>query len=126
MKIEHVAIWVRDIEKLCNFYQKYFNATIGPLYHNPVKGFSSRFITFDGGARLEVMNRGDIQSSISYPHFGWCHVAISLGSKENVDKLTAQMEDEGITVVGKPRTTGDGYYESVVQDPEGNLIELTV
>lgn len=126
MKIEHVAIWVQDIEKICGFYQKYFNATIGPLYHNPVKGFSSRFLTFDGGARLEIMNRRDIQSSISYEHLGWAHISLSLGSKEMVDKLTQQMEDEGITVVGKPRTTGDGYYESVVQDPEGNLIELTI
>lgn len=126
MKIDHIAIWVQNIEKVCEFYQKYFNATIGPLYHNPTKGFTSRFITFEGGARIEVMHRTDVESSIFYPHFGWCHVAISLGSKENVDKLTAQMEAEGITVVGKPRTTGDGYYESVVRDPEGNLIELTV
>lgn len=126
MKIDHIAIWVQDIEKVCGFYQKYLGGIIQPEYHNPTKGFTSRFITFEGDARIEVMHRTDVESSIFYPHFGWCHVAISLGSKENVDKLTAQMEAEGITVVGKPRTTGDGYYESVVRDPEGNLIELTV
>ncbi|MCQ2124009.1 MAG: VOC family protein [Fibrobacter sp.] len=124
--VEHIAIWVQDIEKVCGFYQKYLGGIIQPEYHNPTKGFTSRFITFEGGARIEVMHRTDIESSISCPHFGWCHVAISLGSKENVDKLTAKMEAEGVTVVGQPRTTGDGYYESVVQDPEGNLLELTV
>ena len=124
--VEHIAIWVQDIEKVCGFYQKYLGGAVQPEYHNPTKGFTSRFITFEGGARIEVMHRTDIESSISCPHFGWCHVAISLGSKENVDKLTAQMEAEGVTVVGQPRTTGDGYYESVVRDPEGNLIELTV
>ncbi|MCL4102793.1 VOC family protein [Fibrobacter sp. HC4] len=126
MKIDHVAIWVKDIEKVCAFYEKYLEATIHPEYHNPAKGFTSRFLTFDGGARIEVMHRNDIESPIPNPHSGWCHVAISLGSKDMVDKLTAQMEADGITIIGQPRTTGDGYYESVVQDPEGNLVELTV
>ncbi|MCQ2092218.1 MAG: VOC family protein [Fibrobacter sp.] len=126
MKIDHVAIWVKDIEKVCTFYEKYLGATLHPEYHNPAKGFTSRFITFEGGARIEVMHRTDIASSISNTQLGWCHMAMSLGSKEMVDKLTAQMEADGITIVGQPRTTGDGYYESVVQDPEGNLVELTV
>lgn len=125
MRINHIALWVKDIEKVCLFYQKYFGGTIHPLYHNPIKGFTSRFITFEDGARIEVMNRTDIESSISYEHFGWCHLAISVGSKENVDKLTAQMSKEGISIVGNPRTTGDGYYESVVLDPEGNRVEIT-
>ena len=126
MKINHIAVWVRDIEKVCEFYQKYLGGNIQPEYHNPSKGFKSRFITFEENTRIEVMHRTDIESSISYPHFGWCHIAISLGSKEMVDKMTARMESNGITIVGKPRTTGDGYYESVVQDPEGNFVELTI
>jgi len=126
MRIDHIAIWVQDIEKVCGFYHKYLGGTIHPEYHNHAKGFTSRFITFDGGARIEVMHRNDIEPSIYNPHFGWCHVAISLGSKDMVDKLTTQMEADGIAIVGQPRTTGDGYYESVVQDPEGNLVELTV
>lgn len=126
MKIDHIAIWVKNIDKVCEFYQKYFNGTIHPQYHNPTKGFTSRFITFEDGARLEVMNRTDIESSISYEHFGWCHLAISVGSKEIVDKLTAQMSKDGIIIVGQPRVTGDEYYESVVKDPEGNLVEITV
>lgn len=125
MKIDHVAIWAKDIERMCGFYQKYFGGTVHPEYHNPTKGFTSRFITFESGARIEVMHRGDIQPSTSCEHFGWAHLAISVGSKEKVDELTRQMNTDGVTIIRAPRTTGDGYYESVAQDPEGNLVELT-
>lgn len=171
MKIEHVAIWVKDIDRVCEFYRKYFGGVVQPLYHNPVKQFTSRFITFEDGARLEVMHRPDIDSNdvetltesnvgsnvgtaemfhvkplqgecsdhtcmgIAEPkevghevsqHLGFTHLSFSVGSKEKVDSLTQQMSDDGITIVGQPRTTGDGYYESVVLDPEGNRIEITV
>ena len=237
MKIEHVAIWVKDIDKVCEFYRKYFGGVVHPLYHNPTKLFTSRFITFDDGARLEIMHRPDIcvernvgtvtslQSDthrsanekmraffrfltsavfhvkplqgecsahtsvgITEPqevghevskhpqteaaagnsftdisevqqvgsvgansiasvvtecshtgmteyehvghkvsqHMGFTHLSFSVGSKEEVDSLTLQMFSEGIPVVSQPRTTGDGYYESVVLDPEGNRIEITV
>ena len=140
MKIEHVAIWVRDIDKVCEFYRKYFGGEVHPIYHNPAKQFTSRFITFDDGARLEVMHRPDIdvernvgidkivshETLSDTQHLGFTHLSFSVGSKEEVDRLTQQMSSEGIPVVGQPRTTGDGYYESVVLDPEGNRIEITV
>ena len=149
MKIEHVAIWVKDIDNVCEFYRKYFGGVVQPLYHNPAKQFTSRFITFDDGARLEIMHRpdinvgtltesksnilgfGNIHTSVAAAltlrmfHVEQFHLAFSVGSKEEVDRLTQQMSDDGITIVGQPRTTGDGYYESVVLDPEGNRIEIT-
>ena len=134
MKIEHVAIWVRDIDKVCEFYRKYFGGVVHPIYHNPTKQFTSRFVTFDDGARLEVMHRPDIcvernigtVEMFHVEHLGFIHLSFSVGSKEEVDHLTQQMFSEGVPVVGQPRTTGDGYYESVVFDPEGNRIEITV
>ncbi|MBO5532923.1 MAG: VOC family protein [Fibrobacter sp.] len=129
MKIEHIAIWVQDIDKVCEFYRKYFGGVVGQLYHNPAKQFTSRFVTFETGARLEIMSRPDICSApgiMGKEHIGIAHLSFSVGSKEKVDQLTQQMSDDRITVVGEPRTTGDGYYESVVLDPEGNRIEITV
>ena len=128
MKIEHVAIWAKDIDKVCEFYQKYFGGEVQPLYHNPDKQFTSRFVTFEDGARLEVMHRPDIGHEVAQQseHFGFTHLSFSVGSKEEVDCLTQRMSAEGVSVVGQPRTTGDGYYESVVLDPEGNRIEITI
>ncbi len=140
MKIEHIAIWVKDIDRVCEFYRKYFGGEVHPIYHNPAKQFTSRFITFDDGARLEVMHRPDIdvernvgidkivshETLSDTQHLGFTHLSFSVGSKEEVDRLTQQMSSEEIPVVGQPRTTGDGYYESVVLDPEGNRIEITV
>ena len=134
MKIEHVAIWVNDIDKVCEFYRKYFDGTIHPVYHNPAKQFTSRFVTFESGARLEVMHRPDIDADVGtvtspmfhVEHCGLTHLSFSVGSKEEVDRLTQKMSEDGIQVVGQPRTTGDGYYESVVLDPEGNRVEITV
>ena len=132
MKIEHVAIWVKDIDKVCEFYRKYFGGEVQPLYHNPTKQFTSRFVTFESGARLEVMHRPDIRKDVEastmfhVEHLGFAHLSFSVGSKEDVDRLTQKMSEDGITIVGEPRTTGDGYYESVVLDPEGNRVEITV
>ena len=193
MKIEHVAIWVKNIDKVCEFYHKYFGGVVHSLYHNPAKQFTSRFVTFEDGARLEVMHRPDINAgenvwtvtslqsntprsanekmraffrfltsavfhvkqlqteeaagnsftdisevqqvgseganTIAKPdtqHLGFTHLSFSVGSKEEVDRLTQQMSSDGISIVGQPRTTGDGYYESVVLDPEGNRIEITI
>ena len=121
MKIEHVAIWVKDIDKVCEFYRKYFSGVVHPLYHNPAKQFTSRFVTFDDGARLEVMNNPNVELF----HVEQFHIAFSVGSKEKVDLLTKEMSEDGVSIVGEPRTTGDGYYESVVLDPEGNRFEIT-
>ena len=130
MKIEHIAIWVKDIDKVCEFYRKYFGGNIQPLYHNPTKQFTSRFVTFEDGARLEVMNNPNVgtltESMFHVEHLGIAHISFSVGSKEKVDLLTKKMSADGVTIVGEPRTTGDGYYESVVLDPEGNRIEITI
>lgn len=126
MKIEHIAIWVGDLEEMRSWYCENLNLKAGDLYHNPNKGFKSYFLSFDSGARIELMQKTDISSSSSKAHIGYAHMAISLGSKETVDQKTAHFHKKGIPVLDGPRTTGDGYYESVIQDPEGNLIELTV
>ena len=130
MKIEHIAIWVKDIDKVCEFYRKYFGGNIQPLYHNPIKQFTSRFVTFEDGARLEVMNNPNVgtltESMFHVEHLGIAHISFSVGSKEKVDFLTKEMSADGVTIVGEPRTTGDGYYESVVLDPESNRIEITI
>ncbi len=128
MKIEHIALWVIDLELMRNFYQKFFNMKCGEKYRNLDKGFSSYFLSFDSGARIEIMNRTDISSEtgIKGMSTGLTHIAISVGSEEMVDKLTEAIRKNGFKIVGEPRTTGDGYYESVVLDPEGNYIEITV
>ena len=129
MKIEHIAIWVKDIDKVCEFYRKYFGGIVHPIYHNPTKQFTSRFVTFDDSARLEIMHKPEIVGTEGLFHverLGFTHVSFSVGSKGEVDRLTKQMSSDGIQVIGQPRTTGDGYYESVVLDPEGNRVEITV
>jgi lactoylglutathione lyase len=128
MRIEHIAIWVIDLEIMRAFYENYFNAVSGEKYVNLTKNFSSYFLCFKEGARLELMHKPSINKS-SNPnniHTGFVHMAISVSTKEKVDSLTEQLRVEGYTIAGEPRTTGDGYYESVVLDPEGNQIEITI
>ena len=129
MKIEHIAIWAKDIEKLKNFYTNYFQARAGLKYFNAKKNFESYFLSFDSGCRLEVMQMPGIPESKNdalQQFTGIIHFAISVESKEIVDTLTERLRNDGYKIVGEPRTTGDGYYESVVLDPEGNRIEITV
>lgn len=128
MKIEHVAIWVRDLEISREFFETYFDAQSGEQYHNTNKSFTSYFLSFKEGARLELMHRPDISKILheGQEAIGLTHLAMSVGSKEKVDELTNRLRKDGYAVVGDPRTTGDGYYESVVLDPEGNRLEITV
>lgn len=128
MKIEHVAIWVKDLEVMKDFYIKYFNMTSGQKYFNPKKHFSSYFLSFDSSSsRIELMHNEDMSSlNNDLTAFGWIHIAISVGDKKTVNELTKRLESDGYTIQGQPRTTGDGYYESVVLDPEGNQIEITL
>lgn len=128
MKIEHVAIWVKDLEGIRTFYERYFEAIAGERYHNPKKNFTSYFLSFTSGSRLELMQQPDIISKFEKENefLGLTHLAISVGSKDKVNDLTAQIKKDGYTIIGEPRTTGDGYYESVVLDPEGNRIEITI
>jgi lactoylglutathione lyase len=126
MKIDHVAIWVRDLEKMKSFYEKYFHAKAGEKYHNPKKSFQSYFLKFNDNCRLEIMFRPDIEDHPKKEITGITHLAMSTGSKERVDELTELLRKDGYAIVGEPRTTGDGYYESVILDPENNRIEITV
>lgn len=128
MNINHVAVWAYDIELLKDFYCRWFNATAAPRYHNPKRGLTSYFLSFpDGGAKLEIMNEPEITGvGHSGKLRGFCHIAVSVGSKEAVDGFTDRMRHEGVPVLGNPRTTGEGLYESVIADPEGNIVELTV
>ena len=129
MKIEHIAIWSLDIEKLKDFYLKYFEATSNEMYTNTSKGFSSYFLSFSSGSRLEIMQMDSIPKTKNDPKeqaTGITHFAFSIGSQELVDDLTARLKKDGCQVVDGPRHTGDGYYESVVLDPEDNRIEITI
>lgn len=126
MKIEHVALWVHDLERMRGFYEKYFKGKANQKYHNEKKGFESYFISFENGSRLEIMRKIGITRQQEDNQLGWAHIAISVGSKEAVDKKTNSFRNDGYTVVSGPGTTGDGYYESVIEDFEGNLIELTI
>jgi lactoylglutathione lyase len=123
MTIEHVAVWVHDLERMRVFYETWFSATASAKYENPAKGFASYFLAFDGGARLEIMHRA-VADSDARAAFGYAHIAIGLGSREAVDELAATMAAEGVVVESGPRVTGDGSYEAVVLDPEGNRIEI--
>ncbi len=127
MKIEHVAMYVNDLEAAREFFIKYFGAVSNDGYHNQKTGFRSYFLTFEDGARLEIMNRPDMtDSSKNLYRTGFVHIAFSLGNAEEVDRLTAELQSDGYKVISGPRTTGDGYYESCIVDFEGNQIELTV
>ena len=127
MKVEHIAYWVEDIEAVKEFYLNYFDVTCGNKYINPKKNYTSYFITFnEGGSRIELMHRPDISENLSKRGFmkGLAHLSISVGGKEIVDKLTERFRKDGYTIESEPRTSGDGYYESAVSDPEGNYIEI--
>lgn len=127
-RIEHIALWSHDLDRLCAFYGEHFGARVGPRYENPGKGFASRFLAFDSGARIEVMTTTASAPMVFPPgaqRMGLTHLAIALGSEAAVDALTERLRALGVPVLDGPRRTGDGYYESVVLDPEGNRIELT-
>lgn len=127
MRIEHIALYVNDLEAAKSFFERYFEARAGELYHNTTTGFRSYFLSFSDGARLEIMNKPEM-SDIEKPlaRTGYIHLAFSVGSRDAVDALTAQLAADGFEAVSGPRTTGDGYYESCVIALEGNQIEITV
>lgn len=127
MRIEHIGMYVNGLEAARDFFVKYFGATANGGYHNPATGFSSVFLSFDDGARLEIMNRGDMaDTEKSESRTGYIHLALSVGSAARVDELTERLRADGYEILGGPRTTGDGYYESSIIAIEGNQIELTV
>jgi lactoylglutathione lyase len=127
VKIEHIAMYVNDLEKARDFFVKYLEGKSNDGYHNVKTDFRSYFIAFDDGARLELMNKPQmIDTEKSLNRTGLIHIAFSVGSKERVDELTELLKTDGYQVVSGPRTTGDGYYESCIVAIEGNQIEITV
>ena len=126
--IQHVAIWVEHLDGIRQFYEKYFLAESGEKYINLSKGFSSYMLSFKGGGALEIMNRHDIKSLKDHTneYLGWAHIAIGVGSREKVLELTEKLRGDAFQIVGEPRTTGDGFFESAVLDAEGNRVEITI
>lgn len=128
LRIEHLGLWTQDIEAMKSFYQQYFAARASARYVNPLKGFQSYFLEFSSGARLELMQRSDVvpcQNNAAEETFGYAHLAFKVDSEAEVDALTGRLRKAGYAVLDGPRRTGDGYYESVIADPEGNRIEIT-
>ena len=127
MKIEHIALYANDLEGARKFFMKYLGAQSNDGYHNPRTNFRSYFLSFDDDTRIEIMNKPEMTDlPKDLVRTGYAHIAFSVGSKEKVDALTAQLKSDGYEIVSGPRTTGDGYYESCIVAIEGNQIEITV
>ncbi len=126
IQIHHVALYVNDLEKTKEFFIRYFNATSNEMYHNPRTGLKTYLLSFGDAAKLEIMTRPELteQNSTDF-RTGYIHLSFSVGSRTEVDLLTSRLEADGYTVASQPRVTGDGFYESCVIAPEGNLIEIT-
>ena len=128
MKIDHIAIWTQRLEKMKHFYETYFYGKTGDKYINPRKNFESYFVEFESGTRLELMEKLEVSTKLHDDienYLGITHFAISTGERKNVDQLTEQLRSDGYKIIGEPRVTGDGCYESVVLDPDGNKLEIT-
>lgn len=127
MKIEHIAMYVNDLESAKRFFEKYFGSVANDGYYNGKTDFRSYFLTFEDGARLEIMNKPVMtDDKKGLQRTGYIHIAFAVGSKEKVDELTARLKIDGYEVLSGPRTTGDGYYESCIVGIEGNQIEITI
>jgi lactoylglutathione lyase len=126
-RLAHVAFWTGDLDRLAQFYARYFGARPGPRYCNEANGFESVFLSFEGGAQLELMRTTQLEP-ISMPpgaqRMGLTHLAIAVGPETEVDRITVRLGSDGFQVLDGPRRTGDGYYESVVLDPDGNRVEV--
>lgn len=127
MRIEHLAVWTADLERSRAFYERYFSARAGEQYQSATqRGFASYFLTFPSGdSRLELMTAPNLGEGSRPPAIGWAHIAVAVGSRGEVEALTSRMRGDGVRVVSEPRQTGDGYFESVVEDPDGNQVEIT-
>lgn len=127
MKIGHIAIFVKDLEKVKYFFERFFMGKSNNQYHNPHTGLRTYFLSFEGRCSLELMYRPDVIEMIeSINHLGYAHLAFSVGDKNEVNKLTKKLSDEGYKVLSGPRVTGDGFYESCILGPENITIEITM
>jgi lactoylglutathione lyase len=125
LRVVHIGVWVRDLERMREFYVAVLRGEAGRLYENARTGFRSYFISLGEGARVELMTRPDVSTGAhGGDRVGYAHLALHVGSPSALDALVARLKASGVVVVGGPRTTGDGYYEAVIEDPEGNRIEL--
>lgn len=127
MQITHIGLWTNQLEELKSFYITFFGGVANDKYINPKKEFESYFIRFDSEAAIEIMSRTDIKESRYHAdreYIGLAHLAFSVGSATKVDQLTEQLRQAGYRVASEPRTTGDGFYESIILDPDGNRIEI--
>lgn len=124
MRISHVALWTGKLETLREFYCNYFGGRSNELYVNASKGFRSYFITFEGEVSLEIMSRTDMTEKAPDLRLGFCHISFLLPDRDSVVAMTERLRSDGYDIVGMPRVTGDGFFESVIADPEGNLVEL--
>ena len=127
MRIHHTALYAANLEAARDFFVTYFDAAASDLYHNPKTDFRSYFLRFADGAQLELMTKpGLLPSDQEAVHFGYAHLAFSVGSREEVDRLSERLNRDGYMLLSGPRVTGDGYYESCIRGIEGNLIEIVV
>ena len=128
MRLDHLAVWTGDLDRLREFYERYFEGRAGARYDSARQaGFSSYFLSFPSGeGRLELMTLPTLDPAVPQPAVGYAHIAIGVGSRDDVDRLIARMAADGVPIVSPARETGDGYYEAVVKDPDGNLVEITV
>jgi lactoylglutathione lyase len=129
MKIDHIAMWSDDLDRIKDYYVRHFNAQASGKYRNPQKQYEAVFLSFSSGARLEIMKQPGIKghdAGAGMLHTGYAHLSFACGSEQGVDELTERIHKDGYQVINGPRHTGDGYYESVVLDPDGNLVEITV
>ena len=124
MQLTHIALWTNHLERLRDFYVKYFNGKSNEKYVNPKKGFASYFVSFESGPALEIMQRQDITEAYDKDHIGLAHLAFHADKKEQVDQMIERFRMDGYTIAGETRTSGDGYYEGVIRDPDGNIIEI--
>ncbi|QDL33618.1 VOC family protein [Serratia liquefaciens] len=126
MKIAHVALWTRDIDAQVTFWQRYFDGVTGEQYVSRNRpGFVSRFVSLAAGPTLEIMSLPDLLSAEqASERVGWAHIALSVGEESRVDQLAQRAQQEGI-LQAAPRWTGDGFYEGIIRDPDGNAIEIT-
>ena len=125
MILNHIALYVNDLERIKEFYVKYFNAKSNKMYYNQKTGLKAYFLEFSNGCKVEIMTKENLNNvTKELNSLGYIHIAFSVGSKEKVNELTKKLEDDGYKVISRPRITGDGYYESCIIDPENNQIEI--